>query len=269
MRYIRLLFRMLYVVYAITLFLLLMIPVFLWVLIAIQFGRIKGGNLAFRGCMVWADVWFFLIFIRHRNIYRQKPLPGQSYIYVANHISYLDSAVIPKVFRGRVRPLGKAEMTRIPIFGLIYKYAIVTVDRSNPANRARSVQLLKSVLQKGISVLVFPEGTFNETGTPLKNFYDGAFRIAIETNTPILPVLLLDMYDRMRTDSVFSLNPGKSRAVFLPEVSVEGLTMNDVAALKQRVYQIIADELKSYNVSWIKNKDSVISHATGNETSAI
>jgi 1-acyl-sn-glycerol-3-phosphate acyltransferase len=149
-------------------------------------------------------------------------------------------------------------MTRIPIFGTIYKNTVVTVDRSSPENRSRSVQLLKSLLMKGISVLVFPEGTFNETGQPLKDFYDGAFRIAIETGTPIMPVLLLDMYDRMHTSSVFSLNPGRSRAIFLPEISVEGLTPSDVPALKKQVYQVMEKELRMLGASWIREPSPVV-----------
>src|SRR5437763_5976163 len=151
--------------------------------------------------MVWADIWFLLVFIKHSNIYLQPLSKGQSYIFVANHISYMDSAIIPKIFRHPVRPLGKVEMAKIPIFGFIYKNVIVTIDRTNAINRARSVQILKSILRKGISILVFPEGTFNETGLPVKEFYDGAFRIAIETNTPIRPVLLLDTYCRMHYHS--------------------------------------------------------------------
>ena len=238
-------FQILYVIYAFLLFVALMIPVFLWSLFAILFGRIKGGNLVYYGCMVWADLWFALIFIPHKNIYIEKPKKHQPYIFVANHISYLDAALIPKTFRHPIRPLGKIEMAKIPIFGTIYKYAIVTVDRSSPGNRARSVQILKSILRKEISILVFPEGTFNTTDKPLKEFYDGAFRIAIETGTPIKPVLLLDAYDRMHYKSIFSLNPGKSRAIFLPEVPVKDLTTKDVAFLKNKVYRIMEEGLKS------------------------
>ncbi len=254
MRYLLFPLRLLYIVYAFTLFFVLMIPVFVWSLFATLFGRIKGGNMVYSGCIVWADIWFPLIFIFHRNIYRQKRHKNQSYIFVANHTSYLDAAIIPKAFRHPVRPLGKAEMARIPIFGTIYKNAIVTVDRSSAGNRAKSVQVLKSILRKGISVLVFPEGTFNETGEALKEFYDGAFRVAIETGTPIQPVLLLDMYERMHPSSVFSLNPGKSRAVFLPEIAVQGLTLKDVAFLKSKVYTIMEKELVSLGAKWIKKK---------------
>jgi 1-acyl-sn-glycerol-3-phosphate acyltransferase len=86
----------------------------------------------------------------------------------------------------------------------------------------------------------------------LKEFYDGAFRIAIETQTPIKPVLLLNSYDRMNYESIFSLNPGKSRAVFLREVSVEGLTVNDVGMLKEKVFEIMKEELVKRGAGWIE-----------------
>ena len=244
--------QLLYVIYAFAVFVALMIPVFLWSVLVLPMGRIRGGNLVYFACVVWADIWFLLVFIRHKNIYVEKPRRGQSYIYVANHISYLDSAIIPKTFRHPVRPLGKVEMGKIPIFGFIYRNAIVTVDRSSAANRAKSVQVLKSVLRKEISVLVFPEGTFNMTHQPLKDFYDGAFRIAIETGTPIKPVLLLDAYTRMHYKSIFTLNPGKSRSLFLPEIPVDGLTLHDVAELKTKVYQEMESALVRNKASWIQ-----------------
>lgn len=246
-------FSKLYVIYAVTMFVLLMIPVFIWSFAVSFLGKIRGGNLVFRACIVWADIWFFLIGIRHQNIHRSPFDPTHPYIFVANHLSYLDSAILPKAFRKPVRPLGKKEMATIPVFGTIYKNAIVMVDRSSPANRARSVSLLKDVLRENISVLVFPEGTFNTTGHALKSFYDGAFKIAIETGTPIKPVLFLDSYNRMKTDVLFSLNPGINRCVFLEEIKVEGLTLSDVPALKQRVYDLMETELKAYNASWITN----------------
>jgi 1-acyl-sn-glycerol-3-phosphate acyltransferase len=247
--------QILYVLYAFVTFVALMIPVFIWSLLVLPFGRIKGGNLVYYACIVWADIWFTLVFIFHRNTYVEELKKDQSYIFVANHISYLDSAIIPKTFRHPVRPLGKVEMAKIPIFGFIYKNVIVTVDRSSTENRTRSVLILKSVLKKGISVLVFPEGTFNMTRQPLKEFYDGAFRIAIETGTPIKPVLLLNAYDRMNYKTIFSLNPGKSRSVFLPAISVEGLTSRDVAMLKEKVFVIMKEELERRGAKWIEREE--------------
>ncbi|HTM93267.1 MAG TPA: lysophospholipid acyltransferase family protein [Flavisolibacter sp.] len=249
-------FQILYVIYAFVLFVALMIPVFIWSLLVLPFGRIKGGNLVYSACIVWADIWFALVFIFHKNIYIEELNKDQSYIFVANHISYLDSAIIPKTFRHPVRPLGKVEMAKIPIFGFIYKNAIVTVDRSSAENRIKSVRILKSILKKGISVLVFPEGTFNTTHQPLKEFYDGAFRIAIETGTPIKPVLLLNAYDRMHYKSIFCLNPGKSRSFFLPEVSVEGLSIKDVGMLKEKVFKLMEEELVRRGAKWINSLET-------------
>jgi 1-acyl-sn-glycerol-3-phosphate acyltransferase len=202
--------------------------------------------------MLWGDVWFALIFIRHKNIYEQPLRKEQSYIFVANHISYLDSPIIVKTFRRSLRALGKVEMTKIPVFGFIYRKAIVTVDRSSAGNRTKSVKILKSILRRKISVLVFPEGTFNLTHRPLKEFYDGAFRVAIESNTPVKPVLFLDGYNRMPYERLFSLNPGISRSVFLEEIATDGLTVNDVPILREKVYQLMERKLIEYKASWIK-----------------
>jgi len=174
------------------------------------------------------------------------------YIFVANHISYLDAPVIVTTLRQHVRVLGKVEMSKIPVFGLIYRNAVVTVDRSSAENRARSVRILKSVIKNGISIFIFPEGTFNETHQPVKDLYDGAFRIAIETQTPIKPVLFLDAHARMHYHSIFSLNPGRSRSVFLAPIPVEGMTSKDLPALKQQVYNIMEQKLREYKASWIE-----------------
>ena len=243
--------QFLYVLYAFALFVALMIPVFIWSLLVLPLGKIRGGNLVYFGCSVWADVWCAFVFIAHKNIYIEKPKKHASYIFVANHISYMDSVIIPKTFRHPIRPLGKVEMSKIPVFGFIYKNAIVTVDRSNAENRAKGVLTLKSILKREISILVFPEGTFNMTHRPLKDFYDGAFRIAIETGTPIKPVLLLNTYDRMHYRSIFSLNPGKSRSIFLPEILVEGLTLADTQNLKAKVFSTMQEELIKYRAAWI------------------
>lgn len=245
------LLQLLYVLYALLLFIVFMIPVFIWSVMVLPLGRIRSGNLIYRACVLWGDIWFPLVFIFHRNIYEQPVRKGQSYIFVANHISYMDTPTIVRALRKPVRPLGMVEMTKVPIFGFIYKNAIVTVDRSSTANRAKSVQVLKSVLRKGISVLVFPEGNFNETHRPLAPFYDGAFRIAIETGTPIKPMLFLDNYDRMHYSSVFSLNPGRSRCVFLDEIPTVGLTLKDTAWLKEKVHQAMWQKLIVYKASWI------------------
>lgn len=241
----------LYLIYAFALFVAMLIFIFPLVLLASIFGKIRGGNMIYRICMHWADAWYFLIGIWHRNIYESPHDKKRQYIFVANHISYLDGPVLVKTLRQPMRALGKIEMDKIPLFGFIYSYAVVKVDRSDAEHRAKSIRNLKSVLNKGISIIIFPEGTFNMTQEPLLPFYDGAFRIAIETQTPIKPILFLDAYDRMHYRPVFSLNPGRSRSVFLTEIPVDGLTLDDLAALKEKVRGVMEEKLRSLGASWI------------------
>ncbi len=233
-----------------TAFLLLIFPL---VVVASFFGKIRGGNFIYLLCRLWADFILLMLGIFHHNIYEAPHDPKRQYVFVFNHISYLDVPLILKSIRQQhFRVLGKAEMARIPIFGFLYRNAVVLVERDNVANRAKSVLQLKSVLRKGISIVISPEGTFNMTHEPLKAFFDGAFKIAIETQTPIKPILFLDTYDRMHYRTVFSLTPGRSRSIFLEEVSVEGLTLQDVPFLKEKVYAKMAEGLIRYGASWIK-----------------
>ena len=177
----------------------------------------------------------------------------KEYIFVSNHISYLDIPMMMKAIRHQhIRILGKSEMTKIPVFGYIYKKGAVLVNRENAKKRSESVKHLIYFLNRKISVFICPEGTFNMTHRPLKNFYDGAFRIAIETQIPIRPILFLDTYDRLNYHSIFSLNPGICRAVYLPETSTRGLTIKDVAVLREKIYKQMEDGLIRYNASWIK-----------------
>jgi 1-acyl-sn-glycerol-3-phosphate acyltransferase len=111
---------------------------------------------------------------------------------------------------------------------------------------------LKSVLSHEISIYIAPEGTFNMTDKPLIDFYDGAFRLAIETETPIKPMLFLDSVNRLHWSSVFAMTPGKLRTVYLEEISPEGYSPFEVDQLKQKVYDLMEAKLKEYKASWIK-----------------
>lgn len=164
-----------------------------------------------------------------------KPDEGK-YIFAGNHISYMDTVVIYAAINKYFRTLGKKEMSSIPLFGFIYKQMAILVDRSSPHSRARSVRLMNRVLRNESNIGIFPEGTFNETGKPLKDFYDGAFKLAINTQTPIVPFVMLDTVHRWHYSAWWKLWPGSNRVVFLEPVSVAGLTLDDLPTLKSDVY---------------------------------
>ncbi|MFM8709737.1 MAG: lysophospholipid acyltransferase family protein [Sphingomonadales bacterium] len=246
----------LYNMYALVTFvvvMLLLFPIFLLVSLA---GPVTGGNGAIRLCRWWADAWMALIGIRHRTSFEVPHDRTRPYIFVANHISFIDAVILVKSIRQYFRPLARAESASLPVFGFIYRNACVTVDRSDPDSRAASVARLKSLLRKKISVFVFPEGTFNMGEQPLKSFYDGAFRVALETGTPIKPILFLDGYDRMHYSRLASLTPGRSRAVYLEEISIEGYGVDEVARLRDDVHAIMHQKLIAYGAGWARSSFS-------------
>src|SRR6185295_14848232 len=163
---------------------------------------------------------------------------------------YIDIPSIVMCIHQPVRVLGKYEMVKYPLFGLIYRAAVILVDRSDAEHRAQSIRALKAAIARGISIFIFPEGTFNETDKPLKDFYDGAFRTAIETQTPIKPILFIDNINRLHWRSIFTLTPGLCRCVFLSEINVEGYTTKqDIQRLKQHVYDKMEETLERYRHS--------------------
>jgi 1-acyl-sn-glycerol-3-phosphate acyltransferase len=246
MKFMKRLIQYTYSVYALLLFVVVMLIVFPFIMLSLLWGKIHGGNMIYQLCRAWAHAWYFCVGIRHKEIYETPHDRSRQYIFVANHISYMDIPPIVLIAHQPLRILGKYEMVKIPVFGWIYRAAVILVDRRNAETRARSVRALKAALKYHISIFIFPEGTFNLTGEPLKEFYDGAFRIAIETQTPIKPLLLVDTPDRLHYRGLFELTPGINRVVYLEEIPVTGLTMKNINDLKTKVSGCMEQGLRRY-----------------------
>src|SRR3954452_3362649 len=238
--------QIIYSIYALLLFIVLMFIALVLVLLCTLLGKVRGGNAMYIVCNIWGRVWCSCIGMWHKEIYEAPVDRSKQYIFVANHISYMDILAAVLSIHQPIRILGKQEMVKYPIFGLIYRLAAISVDRSSAEGRARSVRALKAALAKHISIFIFPEGTFNETSEPLKSFYDGAFRIAIETGTPIKPMLFLGTHQRMHYRGFFELTPGIMRTVYLPDVPIDNYKMAQVKELKEKVYIIMEDGLRRY-----------------------
>lgn len=189
----------------------------------------------------WAKRWLWLIGM-HTDVSGIFP-KDKKFIIVANHISYLDTiniyAVIPEYFR----TLAKKEMVNIPVFGFVYKQLAILVDRSSNESRAKSMRLMWRQLRNECHITIFPEGSFNETEETLKEFYDGAFRLAINSQTPILPLLFIDTVHRWHYSGWWKLWPGKNRAIFLHPVYVNGMTLKDLPELKEKVKKMMEERI--------------------------
>lgn len=215
--------------------------------LVLPFGREKLSDHVYIICRYWGKILYFLLGIKHIDQFEAVHDFNRPHIFVGNHNSYMDIPTIVQLKHQPIRPLGKFESSKIPLFGLIYRNAVVMVDRSNPDKRAQSLRNLKAALEKNISIFIFPEGTFSMTEAyPLKSFYSGAFKLAIEMNIPIQPILLVDAVDRMHYSSLFSLTPGKHRVVYLETIQVAHYTINQVEELKQKVYDLMDQGLRRY-----------------------
>ncbi len=165
-------------------------------------------------------------------------------MYVANHTSMIDIMLMLHVTNNPFVFVGKAELAKIPLFGFFYKRTCILVDRGNARSRHNVFLESQKRLQRGLSVCIFPEGGVpDDESIVLDEFKDGAFRLAIEHQIPIVPMTFHDNKKRFPY-SFFNGGPGRMRAVVHQAVSTEKSTMEDKRELKERVRAIIWNELQ-------------------------
>jgi len=158
-------------------------------------------------------------------------------VIVCNHNSMLDIPVSFPFLPRANKTIAKKSLSKVPIFGWIYSIGTVLVDRNDSKSRQSSYNEMKYVLNHGLDMLLYPEGTRNKTSAPLKSFYDGAFKLAIETQKPIVPVVLLNSKKMLPAKPTMYFRPGKITMNILSPVYPQGHTIN---SLKQEVYDIMA-----------------------------
>lgn len=233
-----------YLLYAAIVFFILMVVVCPFILICTSIFKEKTGRkIAFYFLKFWAWSFSALTFLWFSKQGEEIDTTS-AYIYVGNHGSFLDAVAIVICIPQAFSPLGKIEMLKIPVFGWIYKRLVVMIDRSSRESRDHSVTELKKDLADGQSILIFPEGTMNKTGEPLNPFYDGAFRLAIETQTPILPFAILNSKVHLpRTDPLL-VKPGIIGTKFGAPIEVKGLAAEDLEMLKEKTFNAVLNLLK-------------------------
>ena len=201
-------------------------------------------DFVFRGIGNFMQIVFFL---KTENHYHFKYDKTQSYIVVGNHNAAVDiplnTSTCPKEIN--IKFLSKAEAAKIPFVGPLIKNLSVLVERKNSSSRRKTFELMAAELEKGYSIFLYPEGTRNRSKEPLKEFYNGAFKLAIEHQLPIVICTLVGTKKVNSPDKLMSFLPGKIISHWEKPIETIGLTMNDIDLLKEKVKKIMIDRIQS------------------------
>jgi 1-acyl-sn-glycerol-3-phosphate acyltransferase len=169
--------------------------------------------------------------------------PKQTYVFISNHRSYLDTATLFHYTGRRIGLIAKKELLKVPLLGYGMGYVnVMAIDRTNRERAVQTMQAATKRIQSGVSFAVFAEGTRALPGQMLP-FKKGAFYMARDAGVPIVPVAIKN------TDVLMGKNtgeawPGTIEVVIMPPVATAAVTNDkEMEALIARVQQIIAEQL--------------------------
>jgi 1-acyl-sn-glycerol-3-phosphate acyltransferase len=163
---------------------------------------------------------------------------GETYVIVYNHNALIDVPLSAPFVPAGNKTIAKSSFAKVPIFGWFYKRGSVLVDRKNDQSRRKSFEAMRTVLQNNIHMCIYPEGTRNRTGQPLKPFYDGAFKLAVDAKKDVIPCVIFGTREAMPIDKGFFLVPRRLKMHFLPKVASLDVKPTD---LKDQVFVIMRD----------------------------
>ena len=176
----------------------------------------------------------------------QETIKGKSYMFVANHTSMTDIMLMLTVVKNPFVFVGKMELAKIPLFGFFYKRTCILVDRSSSKSRMAVFARAQKRLNQGLSICIFPEGGVPDESIMLDEFKDGAFRLAIEHQIPIVPITFGDNKKRM-SYTFLSGSPGLMRAKVHHFIATSGKNPEDKKPLRDQVRAIILQQLQQFN----------------------
>ncbi len=199
---------------------------------------------------LWGHLFFPLCGIAIEIEQRAELSEKQTFVFCANHFSYLDIAVMGVVLPQYYAFIGKQQITKVPLFGYMFRKLHIPVNRESKMERYRILHTAIHFLRTGRSIVVFPEGGIKSKTPPqMTTFKDGAFRMAIETQTPIVPITFPYNWQILPDDGKLLFRRHKIKTIIHEPISTEGCTLEDVEMLKNQTYAVIEAELEKYFVT--------------------
>ena len=193
---------------------------------------------------VWMRCFLTLIGCPLKIRGKENYVFGKPYIVLCNHNSLMDVPVSTPFLPRANKTIAKKSFTKIPVFGWIYSFGSVLVDRRSEESRRKSFDDMRSMLAIGLDMLIYPEGTRNTTNQPLATFYSGAFRLAEATGNDLLPVLLFHTRTILPPGKFFYCWPHCIEMHILPAEPVAGKTSGQ---LKEILFNRMSDYYASHH----------------------
>ena len=212
----------------------------------------SGYPYFFKMARIWAKFILFGMGFYYIVKREQKLIKKKSYMIVANHTSMTDIMLMLAIIKNPFVFVGKKELVKIPLFGFFYKRTCILVDRNSSRSKNEVFKRAQDRLNQGLSICIFPEGGVpDDESVLLDEFKDGAFRLAIDHQIPIVPIVFADNKERF-SYTFLSGSPGKMRVKILPFVASEGLTSENRKELRDQVRQLIYKGLLEFKKNDLK-----------------
>ena len=192
---------------------------------------------------LWATPILYGMGCPPKITYEQKLAKDKSYMLVANHTSMLDIMLMLQVSKNPFVFVGKKELAKIPVFGFFFKRVCIMVDRESTRSRTGVYRRAQRRLNQGLSICIFPEGGVPDEHVLLDEFKDGAFKMAIAHQIPIVPITFYDSKKRL-SFTFLSGGPGKLRAKVHEFFETKILAEANKAALREKIRGVILNELQ-------------------------
>ncbi|MFN8310846.1 MAG: lysophospholipid acyltransferase family protein [Chitinophagales bacterium] len=245
MRLLRSVFTFFYSVWCIVTFSLVLI-LLLFAYAAVYFQNDKQRTLnAYKANRALCSLWFKICGYKIVIEGWEKVNPSQVYVFTGNHCNMLDLPIAGYFLQHYYKSLAKKEFAYMPVLGFLFSIAAVFVDRKNAQSRQQSTQKMIHLLHKGLSFLIFPEGTRNKSEQPLLPFHKGAFKIAIAAQVPLQPFVLLGTR-QLQPSGTYRFYPGTIRVQLLDAIPTTGLTDADTDALSEKVRQLMIQQIQNH-----------------------
>ncbi|WP_103326822.1 lysophospholipid acyltransferase family protein [Bacteroidetes bacterium endosymbiont of Geopemphigus sp.] len=206
----------------------------------------KYYPLAYRLHRLWGVGNLSLMGIVYKVKKETRLSKDQPYIVLSNHTSVMDIMLLyALVSRHAMVFIGKSELSKIPVFGYVYRKSNILVDRKSRISGTHALKEAKIKIDLGRSICIFPEGGVPKTSNMLAHFKGGAFALAIEKQIPLLLFSVYGMKQRFPYN-FFRGGPGKVYVRRHAPISTKGMTLSDKDALKEKCYRIIENQLKDF-----------------------